>query len=53
MKAKSFKFDDHKKNKIIMDYLDQDDKIKVKDNCQIGVGYTSCTDIDFRAYELI
>ena len=33
MKAKTFKIDDHKKNKIIMDYLDQDDKIKVKDNC--------------------
>ena len=27
-------------------------EIKVKDDCLIGTGYTSCTDINFKAKEL-
>lgn len=34
-------------------YLEQDKKIKVGDDCAIGVGYNMCTDINFRAVSLL
>jgi len=38
---------------LISKYLKTSQDIKIQDNCIIGTGYTSCTDINFRAYELI
>ena len=36
-----------------MKYLDEEQQVKVKPNCSIGVGYNMCTDINFRAADLI
>jgi hypothetical protein len=36
-----------------MGYLTSEKEIKTKPNCNIGVGYTVCQDINFRAKDLI
>jgi len=33
--------------KILRKYLYQEQDLKVNDDCQIGVGYNSCVDINF------
>lgn len=48
-----FKLTNDEKNKIIKNYLKQESKIKVGEDCAIGVGYNMCTDINFRAVDLI
>ncbi len=37
---------------LIKDYSDREKTIKVKQNCSIGVGYTTCMDINFRAVDM-
>ena len=49
----TFKLTEEEKNKVIKEYLLKDNDIKVKDGCQIGVGYNACTDINFNAAELL
>ena len=40
------------KNKVIRMYAQLDREIKTHGSCMIGVGYTNCQDIGFRAVEL-
>lgn len=37
---------------VIMSYARREREIKVQDNCAIGVGYTTCMDIGFRAVDM-
>jgi len=46
-----FTLTNDEKNKIIKSYLKQESKMKVADNCAIGVGYNMCTDINFKAVD--
>ena len=41
------------KNAVIKRYVERGQKIKSKKDCLIGVGYNACTDISFRAADLI
>ena len=52
-RRKSFKLSEDEKNDVLKNYLRQDKDIKPQPGCQIGVGYNSCTDINFKASELI
>jgi hypothetical protein len=40
-------------SEIIRKYLVMDENIVPKEYCAIGVGYNACTDVNFRAMELI
>lgn len=48
-----FKHSEDEKNALIRRYLAQESEIKVPADCAIGVGYNMCTDINFKAVELI
>lgn len=37
---------------LIMSYARREKDIKVQDGCSIGVGYTTCMDIGFRAVDM-
>ena len=41
------------KNAVIKKYVESDQRIATKEDCLIGVGYNACTDINFRASDLI
>jgi ADP-dependent phosphofructokinase/glucokinase len=41
------------KNAVIKRYVERGQKIKAKKDCLMGVGYNACTDISFRAADLI
>jgi hypothetical protein len=41
------------KNELLRNYLEFDQKTQAAEDCFIGVGYNACTDINFRASELI
>lgn len=43
---------DEEELKIIKEYSREEQNIKVKPGCSIGVGYTTCMDINFRAVEM-
>ncbi len=40
------------KNRVITEYSRIEKEIKVKHDCAIGVGYTTCMDINFRAVDM-
>jgi hypothetical protein len=42
-----------KSQDVIKKYLMEESKIKVKEDCLIGVGYNMCTDINFKAVDLL
>jgi len=44
---------DAEKNAVIKKYVESDQRIATKEDCLIGVGYNACTDINFRASDLI
>ena len=43
----------YRKTELIKKYLAEESQIRPADNCKFGVGYNACTDINFRASELI
>mmetsp|Transcript_7455 Transcript_7455/g.12602 ORF Transcript_7455/g.12602 Transcript_7455/m.12602 type:complete len:373 (-) Transcript_7455:848-1966(-) len=50
---KKFKIAEEQKDVLIQKYRNLDAEIAIHDDCFIGVGYNACTDINFKASELI
>ena len=44
---------EQEENDLIREYGELEYNIKASDDCAIGVGYTTCMDIGFRAADLI
>ena len=49
----TFKHTEEEKNALIRTYLQEEKHIKLPEDCAIGVGYNMCTDINFRAVDVI
>mmetsp|Transcript_29834 Transcript_29834/g.45532 ORF Transcript_29834/g.45532 Transcript_29834/m.45532 type:complete len:214 (+) Transcript_29834:228-869(+) len=51
--ARKFRVQPEQKDKLIKDYFDEAMDMQPHPDCAIGVGYNICTDINFRAIDLI
>jgi len=43
---------EEEEKRVIIEYSRIEKEIKVKKDCAIGVGYTTCMDINFRAIDM-